>query len=131
MAGDALFPALGHTLEGRQRFRMPMVESFSLHAYQHGKIFASGHLSEDDRFTPHERATRPYESIVSIPLWKDGEVDGVLNVVATERDAFNAVDRSYLALLGPVIDVARAAVKVVFGDDDSAEDPSTTEDQAG
>lgn len=111
---DGLFPALGHSPEGRQQFRMPRIESFSLHAYQQGKIFASGHLSEDDRFTPHQKATRPYESIVSIPLWKWGEVDGVLNVVATEPEAFNAADRSYLALLGPIIDVARAAEELAY-----------------
>ena len=110
MAGaDDPYPALGHSLEKRQQFRIPAVESFSLHAYQHGKVFASGKLSEDDRFTPHPKATRPYESIVSIPLWKQGEVDGVLNVVATRPDAFNPVDRSYLALLGSIVDVARAA----------------------
>lgn len=117
MSGEhELFPALGHSPEGRQQFRMPKVESFSLHAYQHGKVFASGHLSEDERFTPHQKATRPYESIVSIPLWKRGEVDGVLNVVATQPDAFNAGDRSYLALLGPIIDVARAAKELAYGE---------------
>lgn len=122
MSGDAgLFPALGHSLEGRQQFRMPMVDSFSLHAYQHGKIFASGNLSEDDRFTPHQKATRPYESIVSIPLWKWGEVDGVLNVVATRAEAFNAADRSYLSLLGAVADVARAAEELAYIEDEVEE----------
>jgi GAF domain-containing protein len=113
---EGLFPALGHSLEGRQQFRMPILESFSLHAYQHGKTFASGQLSEDDRFTPHQKATRPYESIVSIPLWKFGEVDGVLNVVATEPEAFNGVDRSYLLLLGSIIDVTRAAQELVVSE---------------
>jgi GAF domain-containing protein len=89
-----------------------VVDSFSLHAYQHEKIFASGNLSEDSRFSPHQKATRPYESIISIPLWNQGEVDGVLNVVATKPEAFNPVDRSYLALLGPIIDVARAATEL-------------------
>ena len=103
-----LHPAFGHSLEGRQRFRMPIDESFSMHAFHRGKVFASGKLSDDERFTPHHRAQRPYESIVSIPLWKQGRVDGVFNVVATEPDAFNAVDRSYLTLIGSVIDVARA-----------------------
>lgn len=118
MAGEGgLHPALGHSLEGRQQFRIPVVESFSLHAYQYGKIFASGKLSEDDRFAPHQQATRPYESIVSMPLWKWAEVDGVLNVVATKPDAFNPVDRSYLALLGPIIDVARAAYAFDYEDD--------------
>jgi GAF domain len=115
-----LFPALGHTVEGRKKFRMPIDESFSGHAFRQRKVFASGKLSEDDRFTPHPQAKRPYESSVSIPLWADDDVDGVLNVVSTEADAFNAVDRSYLALIGSVLDVARATM----GDDEPEEMPS-------
>jgi hypothetical protein len=118
MAGElGLHPALGHSLEGRQQFRMPITESFSMHAFQRGKVFASGRLSDDGRFTPNPKAARPYESIVSIPLWKGGEVDGILNVIATEAEAFNAVDRSYLTLLGSVIDVARAAQPMTIGDE--------------
>ena len=104
-----LFPALGHTPEGRQQFRMPIADAFSSYAYQHRRVVASGKLSEDERFSPNPKARRPYESIVSVPLWKNGGVDGVFNVVATNPDAFNVVDRTYIALLGSLIDVARAA----------------------
>lgn len=86
-------------------------------------MFASGKLSEDDRFKPHPQATRPYESIVSVPLWADDDVDGVLNVVSTDADAFNAVDRSYLALIGSVIDVARAAMAGTKSDERPSELP--------
>jgi hypothetical protein len=123
-----LYPALGHSLEGRQNFRMPINESFSLYAFQRGRVFASGKLSEDDRFSPHQRATRPYESIVSVPLWNDAEVDGVFNVVATESEAFNGVDRSYLALLGSVIDVARAAAALVSDNEQLAEPDGELDD---
>jgi hypothetical protein len=45
--------------------------------------------------------------MISIPLWKAGATDGVLNVIATREDAFSAVDRTYMTLLASVIDVAR------------------------
>lgn len=111
--GNGPFPALGHTLEGRQRFKMPITESFSVFAFQRGRVYASGNLSKDERFTPHPSATRPYESIVSVPLWRFGEVDGVLNVIATSEDAFSPTDRTYISLLGSVVDVARAAAEIV------------------
>lgn len=110
-AEEGLFPALGHSPEGRQNFRMPIDASFSMHAYRTGRSYASGKLSEDDRFVPHPQARRPYESIVSIPLWQGGAVDGVFNVVAHEPRAFTAADRTYIRLLGSIIDVARAAVE--------------------
>ena len=106
---DGLFPALGHSPEGRQRFRLPIDESFSMHAFRQRRVFASGKLSEDERFRPHPDARRPYESIVSVPIWMDGDVDGVFNVVATKAHACSAIDRTYIILLGSVLDVVRAA----------------------
>lgn len=48
---------------------------------------------------------------MSVPLRLDAEKpDGVLNAIAANRDAFSAVDRTYITLLGSVIDVARATV---------------------
>jgi hypothetical protein len=74
-----------------------------------GKVQSSNHLSSDERYAPHPRAQsgREYESMVSVPLWHAGAIDGVLNVIATRQDAFSAVDRTYITLLASVIDVAR------------------------
>lgn len=112
MANDkGLFPAFGHRVESRQKFQLPIAGSFSQLAFGRNRICWSGALSEDDRFEPHELAGegRAYESIVSVPLrGAGGEVVGVLNVIATNRNAFSAVDRTYIGLLGSVIDVARA-----------------------
>jgi hypothetical protein len=115
MANDrTLFPALGHSLEGRQAFQLPMAGSFSSLAYQHGRVFASNHLTADDRYEPHPQARpgRGYESIISVPLRERGIVDGVFNVVATNREAFTLVDGTYVTLLGSVLDVARTIVSV-------------------
>jgi GAF domain len=105
-----LFPAHGHRAESRERFRLPIKGSFAGVALQLGKVQASNHLSADDRYARHPKADagRDYESMVSVPLWRAGEIDGVLNVIATRQDAFSAVDRTYITLLASVIDVARS-----------------------
>jgi GAF domain-containing protein len=111
MAGAGeLFPALGHRAESRQRFWLAIAGSFSALAFQHARPYASNNLSADDRFERHPEALpgRGYESIVSVPLRTRQETDGVLNVIATEQDAFTSVDQSYIALLASVVDVARA-----------------------
>jgi hypothetical protein len=108
-AADDLFPAHGHRAESREKFRLAIKGSFAGVAYQSGKVQASNKLSADDRYSRHPRAdaNRTYESMVSVPLWRAGEIDGVLNVIATSQDAFTAVDRTYITLLASVIDVAR------------------------
>jgi hypothetical protein len=107
-AGD-LFPAHGHRAESREKFRLAIKGSFAGVAYQSGKVQASNRLSADERYSRHPRAdaSRTYESMVSVPLWRAGRIDGVLNVIATRQDAFTAVDRTYITLLASVIDVAR------------------------
>jgi hypothetical protein len=110
-SAEGTFPAFGHRPESRQKFRLRVAGSFSQLAYERNRMFFSGKLSEDDRFEAHDAAepARAYESIVSVPLrTHSGEVDGVMNVIATATDAFSAVDRTYISLLGSVVDVARA-----------------------
>jgi GAF domain-containing protein len=111
--GDVLFPALGHSLEARQQFRLAIDDAFAGVAYRTATVQRSGDVAADHRFKPHPQARpeRSYRSIVSVPLRAPGgaEIDGVFNVIATEPQAFSAVDRTYAALLGAVIDVARAA----------------------
>jgi hypothetical protein len=110
--GDELFPAHGHRAESREKFRLPIKGSFAGVALHSGKVQTSNHLSADDRYNRHPRAQsgREYESMVSVPLCRAGEIDGVLNVIATRQDAFSAVDRTYITLLASVIDVARSVV---------------------
>jgi hypothetical protein len=108
--GDDLFPALGHGLESRRNFRLAIAGSFAEAAYTSGQMEWSNRLSEDDRYHPHPlgRPGREYESMVSMPIWSGGEVDGVFDVLATEANAFTRVDRVYLGLLGKIVDVARS-----------------------
>jgi hypothetical protein len=101
---DDPFPALGHSLDAQQNFRLPIAGAFSELAYRNGRVYASGNLDADDRFQRHPRARpgRTYDSIVSVPLAADDSVDGVFNVIAVRQDAFNAIDRTYITMLGAV-----------------------------
>jgi hypothetical protein len=111
MSDDSgLLPAHGHRTESRQGFRLPIKESFAGVAYNTGQVQSSNDLAHDERFKRHPKATsgRDYESLVSVPLWRSGQIDGVLNVLATRKDAFSTVDRTYITLLASVIDVARS-----------------------
>jgi GAF domain-containing protein len=108
--GDELAPALGHQAESRQRFRLPIRGSFAGIALDHARVQWSNDLDRDTRFHPHPKASpeRGYRSIVSVPLWRSGEIAGVLNVIATRIDAFSPIDRTYITLLASVIDVAES-----------------------
>jgi GAF domain-containing protein len=109
-SGDDLFPARGHHPESRQRFRLPIKGSFAGGALDHARVQWSNDLETDTRFSLHPKASpnRPYRSIVSVPLWRAGGIAGVLNVIASRKNAFSAVDRTYITLLASVIDVAES-----------------------
>jgi hypothetical protein len=108
--GDDLFPAHGHHPESRQKFRLPIKGSFAGGALDHARVQWSNDLETDTRFSLHPKASpgRAYDSIVSVPLWRAGEITGVLNVIASRKNAFSAVDRTYITLLASVIDVAES-----------------------
>ncbi len=111
MADDSgLLPALGHRSESRQEFRLPIKDSFAGVAYNSRRVQSSNDLGSDERFKPHPKATsgRAYQSMVSVPLFRAGVVDGVLNVLAVHKNAFSPVDRTYITLLASVIDVSRS-----------------------
>ena len=107
---SGLQPAHGHHPESRQEFRLAIKDSFAGFAYTTARVQSSNDLSNDERYEPHPKATpgREYESMVSVPLFRAGVVDGVLNVLAVRKNAFSPVDRTYVTLLASVIDVARS-----------------------
>lgn len=109
MADDTgMYPAHGHSLEGRSNFRLPIDQSFAGLAYRRCQPMGSGDVDTDERFTPHPKATRPYKSIYSVPLHAGGDVTGVFNVIAEKANAFDAIDRTYIRLLAAVTEIVRA-----------------------
>lgn len=100
--------AAGYRLESRQRFSLPIIGSFSRHAYESGNVEWSLDLQADPRFVPHPQATRTYRSIISVPIRSGDDVIAVFNVDSTELAAFDEPDFVYVSLLGAIIGVVSA-----------------------
>jgi GAF domain len=97
--------AAGYRLESRQRFSLPIVGSFSRHAFESGEIQWSFDLQADPRFTPHPQASRVYHSIISVPIRRGDATVAVFNADSTLRSAFSLADFIYVSLIGAIISV--------------------------
>jgi GAF domain len=127
--------AAGYRLESRQRFSLPIIGSFSRHAYETGEIQWSFDLQNDPRFTPHPQATRIYHSIISLPIRSGEQTVAVFNADSTFRWAFSLADFIYLTLLAAIVGVAWTlggldpAVDVAAGQEDDL--PGNENDDRG
>ncbi len=70
-------------------------------AFRAGEITLVGDVETDPSFAPwREHALRHgFRSMVTLPLWSDGEVVGVLSIYADQRDAFGPDEVGLLAQL--------------------------------
>jgi len=101
----------GHSVEARQRFRLPITGSFSGLALSSGETQWTNDVDKDPRWNPHPRArpSRSYASLVSVPIKKaDGTAVGVFNVISTSKRAFSGADLAYIELLGALVNLARS-----------------------
>jgi hypothetical protein len=114
--------AAGHTLDSKRNFRLAIDESFSKWAYRNDLIVWSGDLHNDDRFTPHSRATpaRDYNSIICVPIRRGEDVVGVFNTIFTTSSAFDEADLLYVRLVGAVLEL----VWSLTGGPDEGDDPA-------
>ena len=105
---DFVMPfAAGHNLASKRAFRMEIEASFSKWAYRNNRIYWSGDLAGDDRFTRHPRAAqeRGYNSIISVPIRIGDDVVAVFNTIFTRTDAFDDSDLIYVRLIGAVVEL--------------------------
>ena len=79
--------------------------------YSRNEVVWSDDVRVDDRFTPHPHASRPYNSILSVPISRDDEIVGVLNVIATPTEAFGHTEIIVATILGGVLECAWAMVQ--------------------
>lgn len=98
--------AAGHRVESQQKFSLPIKTSLSRFAFEEGVTHVWDNVAEDHTWQPHPEATRPFCSMVSMPIRVGSTVGAVFNVISTEEHAFDAADLTYIASLGPLIDVA-------------------------
>jgi hypothetical protein len=107
--------AAGHRLESQRKFRQPLDEMFARFSYRSGEVEVSDDVTTDERWKPLAKATRPYSSLVTVPICRGDQVAGVLNAISTYPAAFAEGDIIFLQLLATIIEVAWAPG--VFDDD--------------
>ncbi|MBI2691278.1 MAG: GAF domain-containing protein [Solirubrobacterales bacterium] len=117
----------GHSLDGQKKFRLDISTSFAGRAYASKETKISQNVQDDDRFKTHSHARpgREYGSLIAVPLLDGDESVGVFCVISTFVEAFTAVDKTYVEILGAILGVAFSAA-----DEDSGDQKNETEDNA-
>lgn len=100
--------AAGHRLESQRKFRQPIDEMFARFSYQSGNVEVCDDVTTDDRWKPLAKATRPYRSLVTVPIRRGDETAAVLNAISTYPAAFGGADIMFLQLLAAIIEVTWA-----------------------
>jgi GAF domain-containing protein len=96
----------GHSLAGREKYAEPIITTLSRYAFETGRAQAWGDVRQERGFTPTPLATRPFASMISMPILSGDDVVGVFNVISAEPYAFDPAEERYIASLGGVINVA-------------------------
>lgn len=101
--------AAGHRPESVANFSHPIDGTLAGIAFGQGDYVERGNVRGDADFTPNPRETRPFASLVAVPLRIGEEVVGTLSVVSTVVDAFAPTDVAFIKVVGALIDVILAA----------------------
>jgi len=73
--------AAGHSLEGQKKYRPAIADSLARIALEEGVPQVWDDVCTDQRFKPNPHATRPFRSMVSIPIRAGEDVHAVFNVI--------------------------------------------------
>lgn len=98
--------ASGHTMTGQLKYREKIGETLARHAFERGEPQYWSDVETQADFRPNPRASAPTRSMVSLPIRHGEEVVAVFNGVSADREAFDPVERTFLAALAGVIAVA-------------------------
>lgn len=99
--------ASGHSVEAKQKYRVPIADTISQVAYERQAIQVWKNAPEEERgFKKNPMARRDFKTMVSIPILLGGDTAGVFNVVTDEQAAFDPADVNYLTSLGSIIQLA-------------------------
>lgn len=96
----------GHSLTGSEKYRERIVDTMSRFAFETGTPQSWNDVTVDRTFTPTPAATRPFRSMISLPIRNGDAIIGVFNVISAEPDAFDPAEERYVASLGGVVNVA-------------------------
>jgi hypothetical protein len=96
----------GHHLQSHTKYRLRIADSLSRIALEAGLLQHWDDVTEDSRFSPNPQATRPFCSMVSVPIKVGDDVYAVFNAIATNPSAFDPAEVTYIAALGTIVEVA-------------------------
>jgi GAF domain-containing protein len=99
----------GHRPESVKNYTAEIDRTLAGIAFRRGEYVDRGNVGADPDFIPNPKQTRPFTSLVAIPLRIDEHVVGVLSVVSTVENAFSESDVSFIRVIGAVLDVLLAA----------------------
>lgn len=100
--------AAGHRPESVPNYNREIDATMAGLAFRRGEVVKSDNVRTDDRFQAHPRESRPFASLVAVPLQVGETIVGALSVVSTREGAFAEPDLSLISLVGAVIDVLLA-----------------------
>jgi GAF domain-containing protein len=98
--------AAGHSLAGREKYHEPIVSTMSRYAFETGQPQSWDDVTAERAFAPTPLASRPFRSMISLPILAGDEILGVFNVISADAFAFDPAEERYIASLGGVINVA-------------------------
>ncbi|HWB22234.1 MAG TPA: GAF domain-containing protein [Gaiellaceae bacterium] len=100
--------AAGHRPESVRNYTQEIDQTMAGIAFRRGEFVESANVRTDGRFTPHPKESRPFDSLVSLPLRIGERIVGALTVVSTRSDAFSESDVAFIKLIGAVLDLLLA-----------------------
>jgi hypothetical protein len=101
--------AAGHRPESVKGYERDIDKTLAGISYRRGEFVEVADVRTDGRFEAHPKETRPFTSLVALPLRTGEEVVGSLSVVSTRPSAFSQSDVAFIKLMGAVIDVLLAS----------------------
>ncbi len=101
--------ASGHRPESVQNYLFEIDKTLAGIAFRRGDYVDRANVSADDDFVENPKATRPFASLIAVPLRIEARIVAVLSVVSTVETAFTQADVSFIKVVGALLDVILAA----------------------
>jgi hypothetical protein len=101
--------AAGHRPESVRNYHHEIDETLAGIAFRRGDYVERGNVRDDPDFRPNPRETRPFKSLVAVPLRVEERIVGAFSVVSTVENAFESTDIAFIKVIGALLDVILAA----------------------
>lgn len=100
--------AAGHRPESVKNYKREIDKTMAGLAFRRGETVESSNVRKDPRFEANPKESRPFCSLVSMPVRIGEEIVGAFTVVSTRERAFGPTDIAFIKLIGAVLDLLLA-----------------------